>query len=78
MSLFILLQIRMTYFFLFFKYLAKKKDNSDAVKLLRENITLISELNKLRELLKVKEKSCKQFEILLGLSSKYISPTLVE
>ncbi|XP_055598286.1 cilia- and flagella-associated protein 57-like [Uranotaenia lowii] len=52
----------------------QKKDNTETIKLMRENMELLDELNKLRELLNVKQRACTRMEALLGLSSKTLSP----
>lgn len=51
-----------------------KKDTSETMKLMKENMELLAELNKLRELLNEKQRACTRMEALLGLSSKAISP----
>jgi hypothetical protein len=56
--------------YLFKKISVKKKDNVDTTKLLRDNVTLICELNKLRSELKDTQKSMTQMESILGLSNK--------
>lgn len=49
-----------------------KKTDPDSLKLLKENVSLITELNKLREQLHVKSKQNAQMEEILGVSSKYM------
>ncbi|XP_035778469.1 cilia- and flagella-associated protein 57-like [Anopheles albimanus] len=53
---------------------AQRKDGGESLKLMRENMELLAELNKLRELLNEKQRACTRMEALLGLSSKAISP----
>nr|XP_029708990.1 cilia- and flagella-associated protein 57-like [Aedes albopictus] len=50
------------------------KDTGETMKLMKENMELLAELNKLRELLNEKQRACTRMEALLGLSSKAISP----
>ncbi|XP_065072592.1 cilia- and flagella-associated protein 57 [Ochlerotatus camptorhynchus] len=52
----------------------QKKDTGETMKLMKENMELLAELNKLRELLNEKQRACTRMEALLGLSSKAISP----
>uniref|UniRef100_A0A1Q3G5C9 Putative golgin subfamily protein n=1 Tax=Culex tarsalis TaxID=7177 RepID=A0A1Q3G5C9_CULTA len=52
----------------------QKKDTGETLKLMKENMELLGELNKLRELLNEKQRACTRMEALLGLSSKAISP----
>ncbi|XP_053692096.1 cilia- and flagella-associated protein 57 [Sabethes cyaneus] len=52
----------------------EKRDTGEIMKLIKENMELLAELNKLRELLNEKQRACTRMEALLGLSSKAISP----
>ncbi|XP_058450791.1 cilia- and flagella-associated protein 57 [Malaya genurostris] len=51
-----------------------KKDTGEGMRLMKENMELLAELNKLRELLNEKQRACTRMEALLGLSSKTVSP----
>ncbi|XP_058814914.1 cilia- and flagella-associated protein 57 [Topomyia yanbarensis] len=51
-----------------------RKDNGESVRLMKENMELLDELNKLRELLNEKQRACTRMEALLGLSSKTVAP----
>uniref|UniRef100_A0A182NUB5 WD_REPEATS_REGION domain-containing protein n=1 Tax=Anopheles dirus TaxID=7168 RepID=A0A182NUB5_9DIPT len=52
----------------------QRKDAGESLRLMKENMELLAELNKLRELLNEKQRACTRMEALLGLSSKAISP----
>lgn len=52
----------------------QRKDGGESLKLKKENMELLAELNALRELLNEKQRDCTRMEALLGLSSKAISP----
>lgn len=54
----------------------KKKSDPDTVKLLKENVTLITELNRLRVEMKDIVKQNTQMQAVLGLSGKYMQPTM--
>ncbi|XP_058125091.1 cilia- and flagella-associated protein 57 [Anopheles ziemanni] len=56
------------------KAIGQRKDAGESLKLMKENMELLAELNKLRELLNEKQRACTRMEALLGLSSKAISP----
>lgn len=50
----------------------KKKPTGDVEKLIRENVTLISELNKIRVELKETQKTAAHMESILGISGKFL------
>lgn len=54
----------------------KKKSDPDTAKLLKENVTLITELNRLREELKDALEQNSKIQTVLGLSGRFMLPAV--
>ena len=54
----------------------KKKSDPDTAKLLKENVTLITELNRLREELKAALEQNSKMQTVLGLSGRFMLPAV--